>query len=62
MTDHGAGQGEDIDLEAELERRLTLLTAPDFADPAREPFVFRDFVLIALFVLLSCIVAWLILP
>ena len=62
MTDRGAEQGGGIDLEAELERRLTVLTAPDFDDPAREPFVFRDFVLIALFVLLSVVVALLVLP
>ena len=62
MTDRGAEQGGGIDLEAELERRLAVLTAPDLEDPAREPFVFRDFLSIALFVLLSCVVALLVLP
>jgi hypothetical protein len=44
----------DPELEAELERRLALIEAPDFVDPARESFTATDLIaLAALVVILS---------
>jgi hypothetical protein len=37
-------------LQAELERRLALIEAPDFEDPAREDFTAADFIAIAVLV------------
>lgn len=45
---------EDEALQAELERRLDLMTSPDFHDPAREDFTAGDFLaLLALVVVVS---------
>ena len=62
MTDEHADDADGVDLDAELARRLALLTAPDYDEPAREAFTRGDFVAIAAFVLLSCAGGWLILP
>lgn len=40
----------DPGLQAELERRLALIEAPDFEDPAREDFTAADFIAVAVLV------------
>jgi len=57
-----SADAEAFDLETELERRLSALTAPDFDEPARAAFERRDFVAIAIFVLLSCAAGFAVLP
>ena len=43
--------------EAELERRLALMDAPDYEDPAREDFDARALLTIAAFVVVVCALA-----
>ncbi len=46
----------DESLEAELERRLELMTSPDYQDPAREDFTGRDLLALAGLVLVLSVV------
>ena len=42
---------KDEALQAELDRRLDLMTSPDYDDPAREDFSWGDFAAIAILVI-----------
>lgn len=42
-------------LQAELERRLDMMTSPDYEDPARESFTWSDLISIFAVVAVLCI-------
>lgn len=46
---------KDEALQAELDRRLDLMTSSDYDDPAREDFSARDFAAVAILVIVLCV-------
>ena len=58
MREEATMEGKTFDdeaLQAELDRRLDLMTSPDYDDPAREDFSARDFAALAILVIVLCV-------
>jgi hypothetical protein len=58
--DMGGKTFEDEALQAELERRLDLMTSPEYEDPARESFTLGDITALAILVVVLSVAffAW----